>query len=101
MWLSKQMKPSISTTDAELGTTTIAGEQAGVMTRGEVRDLPICSPGGYAWLPENGSKVLVVRGGSRRRGTVRSGDAAGAGSPRLGPRRDLSPQRRWLCHLSP
>ena len=63
MWLSKQMKPAIPTADAELGTTTIAGERAGVMTRGEVRDLPICGPGGYVWLPENGSKVLVVRGG--------------------------------------
>lgn len=41
MWLSKQMKPQAPTADADLGTTTIAGESAGVVTRGEVRPLPV------------------------------------------------------------
>ena len=43
MWLSRQMKPAIPTADADLGVTTIAGEQAGVVTRGEVRALPAVS----------------------------------------------------------
>ena len=61
MWLSRQMKPAMPTADADLGVTTIAGEQAGVVTRGEVRALPVYGPGGYAWLPENGMAVLVIR----------------------------------------
>lgn len=63
MWISGRMRPAPPTADADLGVTTIAGEQAGVMTRGEVRQLPVYSPGGYAWAPENGAEVLVIRGG--------------------------------------
>ena len=63
MWLSKQMKPEVPTADADLGTTTIAGGNAGVVTRGEVRALPVYGPGGYAWLPDSGTTVLVIKGG--------------------------------------
>lgn len=63
MWLSKQMRPETATTDADLGVTTIAGGGVGVVTRGEVRDLPVYGPGGYAWLPGNGAEVLVIKGG--------------------------------------
>ena len=63
MWLSKQMRPAPPTADADMGMTTIAGGQTGVMTRGEVRDLPVYGPGGYVWLPENGKTVLVIKGG--------------------------------------
>lgn len=63
MWLSKQMKPDTPTADADLGTTTIAGGSPGVVTRGEVRSLPVYGPGGYVWLPESGETVLVVKGG--------------------------------------
>ena len=35
----------------------------GVLTRGEVRALPVYGPGGYIWLPQNGAAVLVVKGG--------------------------------------
>ena len=63
MWLSKQMKPEMATADADLGMTTIAGDGAGVVTRGEVRDLPVYGPGGYTWLPESGATVLVIKGG--------------------------------------
>ena len=63
MWLSKQMKPETATTDADLGVTTIAGNSVGVVTRGEVRSLPVYGPGGYAWLPGNGAEVLVIKGG--------------------------------------
>lgn len=63
MWLSKQMKPAVPTADADLGVTTIAGDSVGVMTRGEVRALPVYGPGGYVWMPENGAAVLVIKGG--------------------------------------
>lgn len=63
MWLSKQMKPVLPTADADLGVTTITGDSVGVVTRGEVRALPIYGPGGYIWLPEGGAAVLVVKGG--------------------------------------
>ena len=46
MWLSKQIKPATATVDADLGMTTIAGDQVGVLTRGEVRALPVYGPGG-------------------------------------------------------
>ena len=63
MWLSKQMKRTPPTVDADLGVTTIAGNSAGVSTKGEVRDLPVYGPGGYVWLPESGAGVLVIKGG--------------------------------------
>lgn len=63
MWLSKQIKPTVPTADADLGTTTISGGSVGVLTRGEVRALPVYGPGGYVWLPENGAAVLVIKGG--------------------------------------
>lgn len=63
MWLSKQMRPAAAASGADLGVTTISGRQVGVVTRGEVRDLPVYGPGGYLWTPANGSAVLVVKGG--------------------------------------
>lgn len=63
MWLSKQTRPGAPTSDADMGVTTISGEQVGVVTRGEVRDLPVYGPGGYLWTPANGTAVLVVKGG--------------------------------------
>ena len=63
MWLSKQLRPAAPTADADLGTTTIAGDSVGVVTRGEVRALPVYGPGGYVWMPVSGSEVLVIKGG--------------------------------------
>lgn len=63
MWLSRQMRPAPPTADADMGVTTIAGDGAGVVTRGEVRALPVYGPGGYVWLPEPGATVLVIKGG--------------------------------------
>lgn len=63
MWLSKQVKPRTATADADLGVTTISGQKVGVVTRGEVRDLPVYGPGGYLWTPANGAAVLVIKGG--------------------------------------
>lgn len=98
MWLSRQMKPAMPTADADLGVTTIAGEQAGVVTRGEVRALPVYGPGGYAWLPENGMAVLVIKGGPggeeqcvTAARPVRSGGHAA--------RRGLSLRPRRECHI--
>lgn len=63
MWLSSKMRPAPPTADADLGVTSITGEDVGVMTRGEVRALPVYGPGGYVWMPENGAAVLVIKGG--------------------------------------
>ena len=49
--------------DAELGTVTIGGVPAAVETCGEVRNLPVFGPGGYAWAPRRGDRVLVIKGG--------------------------------------
>ena len=63
MWLSSRMRPAPATADADLGVTTIAGGEGGVLTRGEVRAVPVYGPGGYVWMPESGAAVLVVKGG--------------------------------------
>ena len=63
MWLSRQLKPAPAAADADLGITTISGRKVGVVTRGEVRDLPVYGPGGYLWAPANGAAVLVIKGG--------------------------------------
>ena len=34
-----------------------------MLTRGEVRSLPVYGPGGYLWMPQNGAEVLVIKGG--------------------------------------
>ena len=60
MWLSSKMRPAPATADADLGVTTISGQKVGVVTRGEVRDLPVYGPGGYLWAPANGAAVLVA-----------------------------------------
>lgn len=63
MWLAEKTKKTPEGTDADFGVTTIAGERAGVVTRGENRELPLYGPGGYFWMPESGSAVLVIKGG--------------------------------------
>lgn len=63
MWLSSRMRETLPTADADLGVTSIGGDSVGVVTRGEVRALPVYGPGGYFWMPENGRSVLVIKGG--------------------------------------
>ena len=63
MWLAENMKHTAPAADAEQGVSTIVGEQMGVVTRGEVRQLPVYGPGGYVWMPESGAAVLVIKGG--------------------------------------
>ena len=91
MWLSKQMKPEIPTADADLGMTTIAGNSAGVVTRGEVRSLPVYGPGGYVWLPESGETVLVIKGGPGGEEQCVVGTRQGAGPE------DMQPGEICIC----
>ena len=63
-WLRRTEEPQ-ETTNAESGTVTIGGSTAGVLSRGEERNVPLASPGGYAWRPKNGERVLVIKGGKR------------------------------------
>ena len=62
MWLSRKTRTAPPTADAELGVTSIAGGSAAVLTRGELRSVPVFSPGGYLWQPAVGQTVLVIRG---------------------------------------
>ena len=68
MWLSGQLTAQSRKTQeesgADLGVTTISGDQVSVLARGEIRQLPVYGPGGYLWKPENGDRVLLIRGGS-------------------------------------
>lgn len=90
MWISKQLRPMPPTADTDLGTTTIQGEQVGVMTRGEVRALPVYGPGGYVWMPENGAAVLVVKGGPGGE------EQCVAGMRQASPPKDLEPGEVYL-----
>ena len=63
MWLGKQGRLRRESGGAEMGVTSIAGGQAAVLTGGELRSLPVYGPGGMCWVPEEGQRVLVVRGG--------------------------------------
>jgi len=62
MWTVRQRETG-QRAEAELGTVTIGGAPAAVDTCGEVRALPVFGPGGYAWAPKRGDKVLVIKGG--------------------------------------
>lgn len=67
MWIAGRLNRTEEpqeTAGAESGTVTIGGIAAGVLSRGEERDVPLASPGGYAWRPKNGERVLVVKGGT-------------------------------------
>ena len=54
MWLAKNMKRQTPTADADQGISTIVSDQMGVVTRGEVRQLPIYGPGGGCRSPPYG-----------------------------------------------
>ena len=67
MWLSKSIalrqNAARENAAADMGTTTIGGGSASVMTRGEQRDLSVFSPSGVIWQPKAGDTVLVIKGG--------------------------------------
>ena len=67
MWVAGRLRRTEEpqeTTNAESGTVTIGGSAVGVLSRGEERSVPLASPGGYAWRPKNGERVLVIKGGT-------------------------------------
>ena len=67
MWLSRKFSAYRAAeqegTVADMGVTTIGGNSAAVVTRGEQRDLTTFSPGGVVWQPTVGDTVLVIKGG--------------------------------------
>ena len=85
MWLSKQMRPEAAASGADLGVTTISGRQVGVVTRGEVRDLPVYGPGGYLWTPASGAAVLVIKGGPGGEEQCVAGTRPPEGAPGIEP----------------
>ena len=91
MWLSRQIKPAPPTADADLGMTTIAGDSVGVVTRGEVRALPVYGPGGYVWMPESGAAVLVIKGGVGCQESCVAAADTGANAPK-----DMAPGELYL-----
>lgn len=67
MWIAGRLgrtEEPQETAAVESGTVTIGGSSAGVLARGEERRLRVAAPGGYAWRPKNGERVLVLRGGT-------------------------------------
>lgn len=63
MWLSKRIMYETPEADAAtLGTVSIGGEDAAVVTDREKRRAKIISPGGYCWQPDVKDDVLVVKG---------------------------------------
>ena len=62
MWLSKRiMLPETAEDPATLGTVSIGGNAAAVVTDGEKRNAKVISPGGYCWQPSTGQSVLIVK----------------------------------------
>lgn len=85
MWLSKQIRSAPPSADADLGVTSIAGGAAGVLTRGEVRRVPVFGPGGYIWQPRSGETVLVIKGGPGGEETCVAGAAQRDAPPAMKP----------------
>ena len=62
MWLSRRIThPETEPETAALGTISMGGSRAAVVTDGEKRDVRIISPGGYCWQPGAGESVLVLK----------------------------------------
>ena len=67
MWTSERgRRLPVGEAAAEIGVVTLGGNPAGVSLGGERRWLPVYSPGGYAWRPASGDKVLVLKTGGER-----------------------------------
>lgn len=65
MWLSEQFCASPPTEASGFGEVTIPGRKAAAKAADrEERLLPLVSPGGFAWLPDPGEQVLVLREGA-------------------------------------
>ena len=68
MWISQNIalrqRQASEAAPADIGTTTIGGGNASVLTRGEQRSLEVFAPGGVVWQPLAGDTVLVIKGGT-------------------------------------
>ena len=63
MWLSRTMvRRQPEAEPAVLGTVSIGGADAAVVTDGEKRHARLISPGGYCWQPGAEDGVLVLKG---------------------------------------
>ena len=64
MWLSEQFAEAPEVAAAGFGEVSIGGSRSAVLSAGrEQRLLPVIAPGGYAWLPLPGQRVLVLQEG--------------------------------------
>ena len=61
MWLGKRTAQSRAARQTDVGLVTIGGDDAGVYTNLEKRQLAAFSPGGYFWLPEKDQNMLLLR----------------------------------------
>ena len=67
MWTSERSRrPLVQEAAVETGEVTLGGEQAGVILGGERRWAALCCPGGYAWRPAAGDRVLVLKAGGEQ-----------------------------------
>ena len=67
MWTSERSRrPLVREAEAETGEVTLGGGQAGVVLGGERRWTALCCPGGYAWRPAAGDRVLVLKAGGEQ-----------------------------------
>ena len=67
MWLSKQGRtPPRPEETARVGRVTLPDDPAGVWTGSERRDVAVFGPGGYAWRPAAGDRVLVLKAGGEQ-----------------------------------
>ena len=106
MWTSERDRRAVvQEAAAEVGLVTLGGDPAGVNLGGERRWLPVYSPGGYAWRPAAGDKVLVVKTGGEREapcvlGRAQQGEDLRPGEVRLeGPDCSLA-LRDGAVHLN-
>ena len=61
MWISEQNRRlRAEEPAAQLGRVTLGGDPAAVDLGGERRQLAVYAPGGYAWRPAPGDRVLVL-----------------------------------------
>ena len=85
MWTTEQRRrPPVDEAAAEVGQVTLAGEPCGVALGGERRLLPVYAPGGYAWRPRVGEKVLVLKAGEDREEPCVAGAAQPPGTLKPG-----------------
>lgn len=65
MWLSEQFCHPPARDASGFGEVTICGAQTAAKgAEREERELPVIAPGGYAWVPAQGERVLVLRDGA-------------------------------------